>query len=148
MSATASPPTPPTQTADIRTLVHGFYAEARQDPLLGPVFERALKDRWDAHLARMVDFWSTVLLGSKSFRGDVFKKHMALRGLTPAHFAAWTRLWQQHTARCLPPALAEQAQRAAHGIACQLYTGYFDERPAFAPPPHSHGGDEAAHSMH
>ena len=65
----------------ITQLVHGFYGDVRRDPLLGPVFEKALHGQWDAHLQRLVDFWSTVALGTRSFKGDVFGKHMALEGV-------------------------------------------------------------------
>lgn len=135
LPTTLQTPTP----QSVHALVHGFYAGVRADPLLGPVFENALQDRWEAHLARMVDFWSTVLLGSKSFRGDVFRKHMALQGVTPAHFAAWVRLWELHTARLFAPDAAHDLQVAAHGIARQLFTGYFGAPPDFAEPAdHAH----------
>ena len=113
-------------------LVHSFYADVRADPLLGPVFEEALRDRWEPHLARMVDFWSTVALGSKRFRGNVFTKHMALQGVTPAHFAAWVRLWGEHTNRLFTPEVAHELQTAAHGIARNLFLGYFGTQPTFA----------------
>ena len=116
----------------LTALVHGFYADVRANPLLGPVFEAALHDRWEAHLARMVDFWSTVALGSKSFRGNVFSKHMALSGVTPAHFAAWVKLWGEHTNRLFAPEVALELQTAAHGIARNLFMGYFGSRPVFA----------------
>ena len=112
-------------------LVHSFYADVRADPLLSPVFEEALRDRWEPHLARMVDFWSTVALGSKRFRGNVFTKHMALQGVTPAHFAAWVKLWGEHTERLFTPEVAHELQTAAHGIARNLFLGYFGSRPAF-----------------
>ena len=118
-------------TTSLTELVHRFYADVRADPLLGPVFEEALHDRWEAHLARMVDFWSTVALGSKSFRGNVMTKHMALQGVTPAHFAAWVRLWGEHTNRLFAPEVAHGLQTAAHGIARNLFQGYFGSRPAF-----------------
>ena len=116
----------------LTALVHGFYADVRADALLGPVFEAALHDRWEPHLARMVDFWSTVALGSKSFRGNVFTKHMALTGVTPDHFAAWVRLWGQHTERLFAPEVANELQVAAHGIARNLFQGYFGSKPVFA----------------
>ena len=119
-------------TESLTELVHSFYADVRADPLLGPVFEAALRDRWEPHLARMVDFWSTVALGSKSFRGNVFSKHMALQGVTPAHFAAWVRLWGQHTDRLFEPDVARELQITAHGIARNLFHGYFGTRPEFA----------------
>ena len=116
----------------ITQLVHGFYADVRADPLLGPVFEKALHGQWDVHLQRLVDFWSTVALGTRSFKGDVFGKHMALDGVTPAHFAAWVRLWQLHTTRLFAPEAAQQLQLAAHGIARNLFRGYFGEAPSFS----------------
>ena len=122
----------------ITQLVHGFYADVRQHALLGPVFEQAIGDRWDAHLQRLVDFWSTVALGTRSFRGDVFGKHMALQGITPAHFAAWVGLWQAHTQRLFTPEVARELQVVAHGIARNLFRGYFGSEPAFAPPRDGH----------
>ena len=40
----------------ISELVHAFYADVRQDALLGPVFDEALNGQWDEHLHRLVDF--------------------------------------------------------------------------------------------
>ena len=134
----------PPSVESITRLVHGFYGDVRQDPLLGPVFENALHGQWDTHLQRLVDFWSTVALGTRSFKGDVFGKHMALEGVTPAHFAAWVGLWQQHTSRLFTPEVAHDLQVAAHGIARNLFRGYFGSDPAFVPPRsgHSeHGGE-------
>ncbi|MDH4427965.1 MAG: group III truncated hemoglobin [Acidovorax sp.] len=130
----------PPSVESITQLVHGFYGDVRQDPLLGPVFEKALHGQWDTHLKRLVDFWSTVALGSRSFKGDVFGKHMVLQGVTPAHFAAWVGLWQLHTNRLFAPEVAHDLQVAAHGIARNLFRGYFDGEPAFAPPRHAHDG--------
>ena len=129
-------------TDSITALVHGFYADVRADPLLGPVFEDALRDHWESHLARIVDFWSTVVLGSKSFSGNVFAKHMALQGVTPAHFAAWVRLWGQHTDRLFAPEVARELQLVAHGIARNLFRGYFGTLPAFD------STEKEAHSGH
>lgn len=150
--ASTAPSTPPTPAKtdsvsahalnpnSITLLVHGFYADVRSDPLLGPVFEEALAGRWDAHLQRLVDFWSTVALGTRSFKGDVFGKHMALEGVTPAHFAAWVGLWRQHTSRLFAPEVAYDLQVAAHGIARNLFRGYFGSDPAFMPSRNGHGG--------
>jgi hypothetical protein len=52
-------------TESITALVHTFYADVRADPELGPVFDHAIGEHWDSHLARMVDFWSKVMLGVK-----------------------------------------------------------------------------------
>lgn len=115
----------------ITQLVHSFYGDVLQDPLLGPVFEKALRGRWNQHLQRLVDFWSTVALGQRSFKGDVLGQHMALEGITPAHFSAWMGLWQQHTERLFVPHVALDLQRAARGIARTLFRGYFGSGTAF-----------------
>jgi len=135
----------PPSVESITRLVHGFYGDVRQDPLLGPVFEKALHGQWDAHLQRLVDFWSTVALGTRSFKGDVFGKHMALEGVTPAHFAAWVGLWQQHTHRLFAPDVAHDLQVAAHGIARNLFRGYFSNDPGFAQSRQEHDGHSASH---
>lgn len=112
--------------------------------MLGPVFDKALDGRWDAHLQRLVDFWSTVALGTRGFKGDVFAKHMALEGVTPAHFAAWVGLWQRHTNDLFVPGVAQDLQVAAHGIARNLFRGYFSSDPAFASPRDDGNGSGAA----
>ncbi|BCN40172.1 hypothetical protein ALDI51_34910 [Alicycliphilus denitrificans] len=55
----------PLDSESIAALVHGFYADVRADGQLGPLFDHAIGAHWDAHLARMVDFWSTVMLGAR-----------------------------------------------------------------------------------
>jgi hemoglobin len=121
----------PLNLDSITALVHGFYADVRADPLLGPVFTQAIGAHWDAHLARMVDFWSTVALGSKRYRGNVAARHLALEGITPAHFAAWVRLWAEHTDARFPPAIAQQLQQTAHGVARNLFRVCLGQPPAF-----------------
>lgn len=43
----------------IHALVHGFYARVRQDAAIGPIFNNVIGDNWDAHLAKLCDFWSS-----------------------------------------------------------------------------------------
>jgi hypothetical protein len=62
--------------AMIRRLVHAFYGEARRDPVLGPIFEDAVAGAWDAHLAKLCDFWSSVLLMSGRFSGAPMAAHV------------------------------------------------------------------------
>ncbi len=119
-------------------LVHGFYADVRVDALLGPVFEAALQGRWEAHLVRMVDFWSTVALDSQRYRANVLQRHGSLQGVTPAHFAAWVRLWQRHTEQRFTPEVAQPLQQAAHGVARALFKRCFGHAPPFDAV-HGHG---------
>ncbi|MEO6972514.1 MAG: group III truncated hemoglobin [Rhodoferax sp.] len=106
-------------------LVHTFYADVRSDRILGPTFDVVIGDRWGPHLARMVEFWCTVMLETRSFKGNVLAKHMAVSGVTPEHFARWLAYWFSRTSEFFTPAAAVVLQRAALGIAKMLYRGYF-----------------------
>ena len=111
--------------ASIQQLVQAFYDDVRVDPVLAPTFEAALAGRWAAHLPRMVEFWSTVMLGTRSFKGNVYARHMAVPGVTPDHFSRWMSLWHRHTAAAFEPATASRFQDVATGIASQLIRGHF-----------------------
>lgn len=106
-------------------LVHTFYADVRSDRVLGPTFDTVIEDRWGPHLARMVEFWSTVMLGTRSFKGNVFGKHMAVSGVTPEHFTRWLTYWFLRTSELCRPGAAAVLQKAALGIAKMLHRGYF-----------------------
>jgi len=84
--------------------VHAFYGRVRQDPVLGPVFEAAIDD-WDLHLAKLCDFWSSVLLMTGRFKGSPMAAHAHNPGIEDEHFARWLELFES-TARdiCPPPA--------------------------------------------
>jgi hemoglobin len=115
----------------ITQLVTRFYDDVRADCVLGPTFEAVLGGRWASHLPRMVEFWSTVTLGSRSFTGNVFARHMAVPGVTTLHFERWMRLWTLHTQSLFDHATARQLQEVASGIARNLYRGYFGHPAGF-----------------
>lgn len=73
---------------DIRDLVRAFYGGIEEDPLLGAFFAGV---DWEAHLPRMVAFWSSVGFQSGAYRGRPFAPHARLAGLTREHFAQWLR---------------------------------------------------------
>lgn len=112
-------------TASITMLVDEFYDAIRADPELLPVFGAAIGSNWAPHLARMVDFWSSVMLGTKSFQGNVFGKHMLLEGVTPDHFVRWLALFEATSTRLFAPAVAQQFQLTARRIAGSLQYGFF-----------------------
>lgn len=122
---------PAVDRARIETLVRDFYGDVRTDALLAPVFGPVIGDDWGPHLARMVDFWSTVMLGARSFRGNVFAKHMVLQGVRDEHFLRWITLWHRHTNRLFDDATALELQRTAHGIGRNLFYGLLGEVPSF-----------------
>lgn len=77
------------------------------------MFESRLAGHWDAHLERMCDFWSTMLLGTGRFQGNPLHVHMAIPGLTAAHFDRWIDLFRDAAIDTLSPrAAAEIVERA------------------------------------
>ena len=121
----------PVTRDDLARLVDRFYAEVFADSGLGPLFAPLAGARWPAHRERMTEFWSTVLLHTRSFRGNVMQKHQALLpALHPAHFARWLTLWRRHTAAELPGAAADELFATACGIARNLHLGCYGTLPA------------------
>lgn len=114
--------------AMISEIVHAFYARIRSEPVLGPIFERAIGAHWDAHLAKLCDFWSSVLLQSGRFRGAPMAVHLRIPELGPAHFQRWLALFDETvTARC-PPAAAALFRSKAATIGRSLQMGIAHHR--------------------
>ncbi|BCG97945.1 group III truncated hemoglobin [Mesorhizobium sp. 131-2-1] len=74
---------PLTQTAPIseeqsRLLVDSFYGKIRADADLGPILERAVAEDRETGLAKMYDFWSSVMLTTGYYKGSLVavRKHM------------------------------------------------------------------------
>ena len=90
----------------IRSLVHAFYERVRGDEVLGPVFESRLAGRWEPHLAKMCDFWSSVLLATGRFRGNPVQAHRTIPGISPQHFDRWIELFDSTASEVLPAPIA------------------------------------------
>lgn len=110
----------------IAELVDTFYGRVRQDPLIGPIFLEKLGDDWDAHLAKLRDFWSSVTLMSGRYRGKPHQVHMPLP-LEMQHFERWLSLFEQTVAElCAGPArflLIDRAYRIADSLQISLNIG-------------------------
>lgn len=89
--------------AMIERLVREFYARARRDALLGPIFEARVDD-WEAHIAQICGFWSSVALMTGRYHGRPMQKHAPLP-IDGRHFDRWLALFEA-TARDLCPAEA------------------------------------------
>ena len=66
---------------EVENMVHSFYADVRRDEVLGPIFNSQIHD-WDTHLAKLVDFWSSILLRTGRFTGAPMPLHAAMPGLS------------------------------------------------------------------
>ncbi|MGY1488132.1 group III truncated hemoglobin [Methylobacillus pratensis] len=108
---------------EIKALVHAFYADIRQDERLGPIFNGHIND-WDAHLAKLEDFWCAILLGSRRFSGTPMPKHIALPDLSAELFEHWLALFHQTLAAQPNRAMQAQAELMAGKIANSLWMGY------------------------
>lgn len=74
---------------DIERIVNEFYDDVLQDGLLAPFFQRL---DFDAHLPKMVHFWSFVLLDEPGYTTDVTQKHLHMP-LKKEHFDRWIALF-------------------------------------------------------
>lgn len=110
----------------IRDVVAEFYRRARRDGVLGPVFEAHVHE-WEAHLARMNDFWSAALLRTGRYSGRPMEAHRSLDGLSAGHFDRWVELFED-TVRDLCPhgqadAFLVRARRMRDGMIMVLGLG-------------------------
>ncbi len=108
---------------DVAQLVHTFYAKARKDPALGPIFEAHVID-WEAHFVQMTNFWSAQLRGTSRFRGAPMPKHIVLPELTAELFERWLQIFRQTTEELGNSNLQQQANAIASFIAGRLWQGY------------------------
>lgn len=107
--------------AMIERLVRSFYDRARRDPLIGPIFEHTVS-HWDAHLARMCDFWSSVALMSCRYHGQPMTAHLPLQIDTP-HFDRWLEIFAETACEVCPPPAAAHFIDRAYRIADSLEFG-------------------------
>jgi hemoglobin len=104
----------------IADMVDTFYGAIREDLLLGPIFAGAIGEDWGPHLAKMKAFWSTVLLASRTYKGNPMMAHLQLPRLTESHFERWLELWRETAARLCSGAPAEMFVQKAEMIAARL----------------------------
>jgi hemoglobin len=103
-------------------LVREFYGAARKNPVLGPIFVERLEGHWEAHIAKLTDFWSQIGLRTGRYEGRPLPAHASL-GLDPAHFTIWLALFERTARKTLPPEGADYFIARAHHIAESLQLG-------------------------
>jgi hemoglobin len=112
---------------NIKEMVERFYGAVRRDDMLSPVFTKALGNDWTVHLEKLAEFWSTLLLGTRSFQGNVYGTHMALEGIEPEHFRRWLGLFEQTVGKMFEELPADQFRTMARRIASSLQLGFFGD---------------------
>src|SRR5688500_6362218 len=93
-----------TERQDVQYLVDQCYGKVQTDQLLGPVFSHV---DWKHHLPIMYNFWSSMLLGEQSYRGNPLQKHLPL-AIESKHFDRWLELFHQTVDENFAGATAEE----------------------------------------
>jgi len=107
----------------IEALVRAFYAKARRDPALGPIFEAAVDD-WEAHFTTLTRFWSSVMLTSGRYKGDPVGAHRP-HPIRPELFERWLVLWGETAEELFEPGLAGAFRGRAERIGESLKLALF-----------------------
>lgn len=95
-------------------LVDSFYGNARQDELLGPIFDEAIDD-WKHHLPTMYQFWERLLFGVEEYTGNPFEKHLNLP-IQAIHFTRWMEIFKMTVDENFSGVKADEAKRLARNI--------------------------------
>jgi hemoglobin len=127
----------PVGEADIALLVDRFYAKVRRDPLIGPLFEEAVED-WDAHLATLRSFWSSVMLTSGRYKGNAMAVHMR-NPIRPEFFDRWLALFGETAEEVVGDDRAILFRTKANRIAESLKLALFFRPESRPPQPHEPG---------
>jgi len=105
----------------IRKLVNSFYGKIRADSELGPVFNQAIPaEAWSAHLDKLCDFWSAVMLKTGRYHGNPPRKHMELPPFPPELFDRWLALFAATAREVFNPEIAIQFEETSRNIARSL----------------------------
>lgn len=105
---------------DIYKLLEVFYSKAFADDLIGFYFTEVIKLDLTTHLPIITDFWESVLLNTKAYRGDVMKLHRHIHDLSPfkpVHFDRWVKIFTETVDEYFAGDVAELAKQRAQSIA-------------------------------
>lgn len=124
----------------ISQLVDQFYDRVWAHPRLGPIFSTRLDGDRAAHLARMKQFWESVLLRTGVYHGRPVPKHKALTEAKSSDFAHWLSLFHETANEVFEPHNAKLVTQTAERIAESLWLAMFGSV-GESPPPWLKGPD-------
>lgn len=116
----------------IRRLVDTFYAKVRRDAVLGPIFDTAIGDRWDEHLPKMYDFWSSIMCMTGRYKGKPVPAHARHKTIRAEHFETWLGLFRETAHEVCEPEVAAMFVTRAERIAESLKLALFFDPAATA----------------
>lgn len=117
---------------DVFLLVSSFYEKVRKDPVLGPIFNNAIKD-WDTHLERLTNFWESSLFLKTKYNGNPLEVHIKVdkennHSISEFHFGLWLNLWFETVNTLFEGDYAENAKYRARKMSTFLYLKIFESR--------------------
>jgi hemoglobin len=98
---------------DVTLLITEFYSKVRTDAQLAPHF---INVDWEHHTPIIVDFWSMLLLGEQSYKGNPLAKHLHM-SLTKEDFSQWLTLFTGTIDQHFAGTKADEARQRAMSIA-------------------------------
>jgi hemoglobin len=114
------------EEAMISVLVTAFYAQVRNDPLIGPIFEEKVDD-WNHHLEKLCAFWSSVVLMTGRYHGQPMQAHLSLP-IRAEHFERWLEIFEATALSVCPRKAADVFIDRARRIADSLELGIATRR--------------------
>jgi hemoglobin len=131
---------PEVNEVSIERLVRAFYGRAREDAVIGPIFNSSVAD-WEHHIANIADFWSSIVLRTGRYNGRPMRPHLMLP-LRGEHFDRWLMLFESTAHENFSAEVAAVFIDRARRIADSFEMGIASMRGEIAAPRHSGGGPE------
>ncbi|MBJ7879985.1 group III truncated hemoglobin [Gelidibacter salicanalis] len=121
---------------DVFLLVSEFYKKVRQDKVLGPFFNRIIKD-WEAHIERLTTFWESSLFMSRKleqrYHGNPLEVHIKVdkendNAITQEHFGLWLNLWFETLDELFEGEYTQNAKNRARKMGTFMFMNIFQAR--------------------
>jgi hemoglobin len=128
----ARPLHPAITPEQISDLVDRFYDRVFADERLGPIFLKHIGEDRSAHMRTMKQFWSSVLLKTRSYSGQPVPVHLKLREVRAEDFAIWLDYFRATAREIFVPEAAAIVVASAERIAESLKLAMFGSPELFA----------------
>ena len=110
---------------NISRLVDEFYDRVFADARIGPIFLKHIGEDRSAHMRTMNQFWSSVLLKTRSYAGQPVPVHLKLTEVRREDFAVWLGLFRETAREIFEPEAATIVIASAERIAESLKLAMF-----------------------
>jgi hemoglobin len=98
--------------ADIKLLVDTFYDKLLHDEIMKPIFAHVVNEGLEIHLERIYDFWNSILLYTRKYKGDMNGKHIPLN-ISEKHFTIWLTYFNETVDEYFEGEIASEAKNRA-----------------------------------